>query len=43
MDRVLVVNASPVAESVDPPVGEGELDRLILWMLSLSPAQRIED
>lgn len=29
-------------ESVEPPVGEGEYDHLILWMLSLVPTQRLE-
>jgi hypothetical protein len=29
-------------EVSEPPVGEGEDDHVILWMLSLTPTQRLE-
>jgi len=32
----------PSAPELSPPLGEGEDDVLILWMLSLSPSQRLE-
>ncbi len=28
-------------DSKEPPLGEGEDDGLILWMLSLTPTQRL--
>jgi len=30
------------SEASEPPVGEGEDDHVILWMLSLTPTQRLE-
>jgi hypothetical protein len=29
-------------EPAEPPLGEGDDDALILWFLSLTPAQRLE-
>ena len=29
-------------EPLDPPLGEGDDDHVILWMLSLTPTQRLE-
>lgn len=34
--------ADPNEADADPPLGEGEDDHLILWMLSLTPTQRVE-
>lgn len=35
---------SPLADlaPLDPPLGEGDDDHVILWMLSLTPTQRLE-
>lgn len=30
------------SEPIDPPLGEGDDDPLILWFLSLSPMQRLK-
>jgi hypothetical protein len=37
-------SAAPIPEPglADLPVGEGDDDHLILWMLSLTPTQRVE-
>jgi hypothetical protein len=32
----------PAETELSPPIGEGEDDALILWMLSLSPSKRLE-
>jgi hypothetical protein len=32
----------PAESELSPPIGEGEDDALILWMLSLSPSKRLE-
>lgn len=31
-----------VLDSIDPPLGEGDDDPLILWFLSLTPMQRLK-
>jgi hypothetical protein len=33
---------TPEPDLADLPVGEGDDDHLILWMLSLTPTQRVE-
>ena len=33
---------TPKPDLADVPVGEGDDDHLILWMLSLTPTQRVE-
>lgn len=33
---------STASAPVEPPIGEGEDDPLILWFLSLTPLQRLE-
>jgi hypothetical protein len=44
-DKVLSSDASDFStksDPLDPSVGEGEHDDLILWFLSLTPTQRLQ-
>jgi hypothetical protein len=42
MDHPASQESEPVATQGSPGVAEGEDDGLILWMLSLTPLQRLE-